>query len=295
MQNDVQDDMQNDVQNKPEMTPIETPAADPAPTTTPISAATPVATVQPAALNYIVVGLVCLVIGGIMGMVIAQRTGSASFDQTEVDAIINRAVATAVAAVPQGGGAVAQQQGLDESTVYTVSIEGDPSIGPADAPITIVEFADFRCGFCRRHFEETFEPLLAAYEGQVRYVFRDFPILSQESLIAALAGECADDQGSFWEFHDRIYSNQNNLTQEAFIGYATDLGLDVETFSACLENQDHLSEVVQDFRDGEALGITGTPTFFINGKPLIGAQPYQQFALRFDAELAGATSSPGTN
>jgi protein-disulfide isomerase len=259
-----------------------------------VTPATPVATVQPATLNYIVVGLVCLVIGAIMGMVIAQRMAAPSaLDDTQVEAIINRAVATAVAAVPQTVDQAAQ--GLNENTVYTVSTEGAPSIGPADAPITIVEFADFRCGYCRRHFEETFQPLLNAYEGSVRYVFRNFPILSQESLVAALAGECADDQGGFWEFHDRAYSNQDLLTREQFILYATEMGLNVDTFTTCLDEQQHMSEVAQDFQEGQVLGVTGTPTFFINGKPLIGAQPYQQFQLRFDAVLAEASSSEGTN
>jgi protein-disulfide isomerase len=225
-----------------------------------------------------------------MGMVIAQRMeSSAGIDQTQVEAIINSAVATAVAAVPQNTAATAQ--GLNENTVYTVSTEGDPFVGPEDAPITIVEFGDFRCGYCRRHFEETFEPLLAAYEGEVRYVFRDYPILSQESLVAALAAECAHDQGAFWEFHDRVYSNQNVLTREQFISYATELGLDTATFTTCLDEQQHLDEVVQDYQDGQTLGVGGTPTFFINGKPLIGAQPYSQFQLRFDAELAAATTS----
>ncbi len=291
------------MQNELNPTPAESPAAaetlTATATTAPppvVNAATPLATVQPATLNYIVVGLVCLVIGAIMGMVLAQRMeSSAGIDQTQVEAIINSAVATAVAAVPQtaAGGTA---QGLNENTVYTVATEGDPFIGPEDAPITIVEFGDFRCGYCRRHFQETFEPLLAAYEGEVRYVFRDFPILSQESLVAALGAECAHDQGAFWEFHDRVYDNQNVLTREQFISYATDLGLDVATFTTCLDEQQHLEEVVQDYQDGQTLGVGGTPTFFINGKPLIGAQPYAQFQLRIDAELAAAsTSSAGTN
>ncbi|MBK8030207.1 MAG: DsbA family protein [Chloroflexi bacterium] len=281
--------MQNDLNPTPNEAPV---IPETAPIPTP---ATPVVTVQPATLNYIVVGLVCLVIGAIMGMVIAQRMeSSAGIDQTQVEAIINSAVATAVAAVPQNTAATAQ--GLNENTVYTVSTEGDPFVGPEDAPITIVEFGDFRCGYCRRHFEETFEPLLAAYEGEVRYVFRDYPILSQESLVAALAAECAHDQGAFWEFHDRVYSNQNVLTREQFISYATELGLDTATFTTCLDEQQHLDEVVQDYQDGQTLGVGGTPTFFINGKPLIGAQPYSQFQLRFDAELAAATTSTaGTN
>jgi len=278
------------VQNELESTPVEvqTPIVEVSPPV--INAATPVATVQPAALNYIVVGMVCLVIGAIMGMVIAQRMGSSTFDQTQVDAIINRAVSTAVASVPQSGGNTAAA-GLNPNTVYTVSTEGDPFIGPEDAPITIVEFADFRCSYCERHFQETFQPLLDAYEGRVRYVFRDYPILSQESLVAALAGECADDQGEFWEFHDRMYSNQQLLTREQFILYATEMELDVAAFTTCLDEQTHLDEVVQDFRDGESLGVTGTPTFFINGKPLIGAQPYTAFQLRFDAELLSAETS----
>ena len=148
------------MQNELNPTPAESPAAaetlTATATTSPppvVNAATPVATVQPATLNYIVVGLVCLVIGAIMGMVLAQRMeSSAGIDQTQVEAIINSAVATAVAAVPQtaAGGTA---QGLNENTVYTVATEGDPLIGPEDAPITIVEFGDFRFGSCRRRFQ----------------------------------------------------------------------------------------------------------------------------------------------
>lgn len=270
--------------------PVETPATV-VETPRPVTPATPVMTIQAPMVNYVVVGLVCLVIGAIMGMIITQRmTPANALDSAQIEAIINQAVAAAVAAAPQGN-AADTAQGLNENTVYTVSTDGDPFVGPADAPVTIVEFGDFRCGYCRRHFEQTFAPLLSAYEGEVRYVFRDYPILSQESLVAALAGECADDQNAFWEFHDRAYSNQDNLTREAFIGYATELGLDTATFTTCLDEQQHMDEVVRDFQEGQALGVGGTPTFFINGKPLVGAQPYQVFQLRIDAALAEATAS----
>ena len=267
---------------------IETEQQTPAPQTTPPpTPTTPVATVQPATVNYIVVGMVCLVIGAIIGMVITQRSSPVS----DVDAIINRAVATAVAAVPRTAAAsVDNDQGLDPSSTYTVSTDGDPFLGPEDAPITIIEFGDFRCGYCKRFHDETFDPLLAQYEGQVRYVFRDYPILSQESLLSAIAGTCAQDQGQFWQFHELMYANQNALNREQFISYATDLGMDVSAFTTCFDEQSHMDEIVQDYQDGQALGITGTPTFFINGTPLIGAQPIEQFQLQFDAVLAAANS-----
>ena len=111
------------------------------------------------------------------------------------------------------------------------------------------------------------------------------PILGQDSLSAALAAGCADDQGAFWPFHDRLYADPTNLTRDAFVQYATDLNLNLDTFTQCYDDQQHRDDVLQDYNDGQALGVGGTPTFFVNGKIFVGAQPYENFAQLIDAEL----------
>ncbi len=252
------------------------------------TAETPVAVVPRATFNYVVIALVFLVIGVVIGAVGYERI--AEQDRLDTEALISRAVSTAVAAVPVGAGAAAA-----EDQPLNISYEGDPYLGPEDAPVVIVEFGDFRCSFCRRFHNETFDPLLQQYEGRIRYVFRDHPTLTDESFPAALAAECADDQGAFWEFRDLLFAAQSPITRETFIQFATDTGLEVDQFAECYDNQTPRDEIVQDFVDAQSAGVTGTPTFFINGTPLIGAQPIERFQLAIDAALAQVDSAEQTS
>lgn len=177
------------------------------------------------------------------------------------------------------------EPGLAASQRYDVSADDDPSIGPPDAPVTIVEFSDFNCPYCRKFHQETFASLMAAYEDQVRFVYRDFPITSAESFVAAQAANCAGRQGEYWAFHDALFSGGMGLGRAAYEGYAGQLGLDVQALGACLDSGEEASEVTSDARAASELGVTGTPTFFINGIPLVGAQPITEFSRVIDAEL----------
>ncbi len=172
-------------------------------------------------------------------------------------------------------------------TRLEVSVDDDPSLGPADAPITIVEFSDFNCPYCEKWHVETFQPLLAAYPDQIRFVYRDFPITSAESLVAAQAAHCADDQDAYWAFHDALLSGGLDLGRQAYEEYATRLGLNVEALLACMDSEKYRDEVEADARYAAGLGASGTPTFFINGLPLVGAQPLAQFQAIIDKELEG--------
>lgn len=238
--------------------------------------------------NYVIIAIVCLVLGVVIGVVGYDRVNTNTAAQ--VDAAVNRALATAVAAMPRGN-TVAVEPTRDPNQRFVVDTEGDPFKGASDAPVTIVEFGDFRCGYCRRFLEQTISPLLDTYGGSVRFVYRDYPILGNDSVSAAFAGECAMQQEKFWEFHDLLYANQDNMTTEAFTQYATDLGMDVEAFTACLDSDETAAMVQRDYEAGQSLGVSGTPTFFINGKMLVGAQPYQAFAQIIDQELALANES----
>jgi protein-disulfide isomerase len=171
-------------------------------------------------------------------------------------------------------------------TRFNVSADDDPARGPADAPITIIEFSDFNCPYCRVWHRQTFGPLLAAYPNQIRLVYRDDPITSQESFVAAQAADCAEEQGAFWPYHDALFSGRYPLGQEAYQKYAEEVGVDGSALVQCVESGRYAAEVENDARDAASLGVTGTPSFFINGIPLVGAQPIERFRQIIDAELS---------
>jgi protein-disulfide isomerase len=166
-----------------------------------------------------------------------------------------------------------------------VSLDDDPSIGPADAPITIVEFSDFNCPYCRKWQQETFPALMASYPGQIHFVYRDFPVTSQESYIAAQAAECAGDQGKYWEFHNALFSGKHGLGTDAYTQYAKEIGIDGQSLLDCISSGKYADEVQADAAYAASLGATGTPTFFINGLPFVGAQPLANFKQVIDSEL----------
>lgn len=172
---------------------------------------------------------------------------------------------------------------------YDVTIDADdPILGDPDAPITIIEFADFQCPFCIRHFQETYPQLVAQYGDQIRFVFKNFPLrtLHPDADSAAQAGECANEQGKFWEYHDLLFGGTLGLGQEAYEGYAEQVGLDLAAFNACLEEGRYAEAVDRDYALGQQTGVSATPTFFVNGIALEGAYPFATFASIIDYELA---------
>jgi protein-disulfide isomerase len=172
-----------------------------------------------------------------------------------------------------------------DDTRFEVSADDDAFLGPADAPVTIVEFSDFACGYCRRFHTDTFGELMAAYPGKVRFVYRDFPILSEESFNAAMAAECAADQGDYWGFHHALLEGEGGLGMSRYTAIAASLGMDAAALETCITSNRYSAEVASDRKAGAAAGVTGTPAFFINGLPLFGAQPLSQFRAVIDAEL----------
>ncbi len=199
-----------------------------------------------------------------------------------------------------GGGSVVVAQGTPtmEPTPKPVTIDvGDnPAKGPADAKVTIVEFSDFQCPYCASFAEETLPQILANYGDKVRFVFMNLPLTSihENAEKAAEAGECANEQGAFWQFHDIMFQNQDNLTVDDLKGYAAQLQLDTAKFNDCLDSGRMVDAVQADLETGQKAatdaGLTrfGTPAFFINGVNLAGAQPYEVFKAAIDAALAEA-------
>jgi protein-disulfide isomerase len=163
----------------------------------------------------------------------------------------------------------------------------DPALGPADAPITIVEFSDFSCPFCRQWHQEVSQELFDAYPGQIRFVYKDFPIVQggRAGFLAAQAAHCAGEQGAYWEYHDALFSGDYALDSPGVSQITEDLGLDLERFKECMTEARYADEVRDDFEYGVSLGVSSTPTFFINGTPLVGAQPLARFMDVIDAAL----------
>jgi protein-disulfide isomerase len=172
---------------------------------------------------------------------------------------------------------------------YDIPIEGNPILGAIDAPITIVEFSDYECPFCRRWHLEVFPLIRQAYPDQVRFVFRDFPLTSihPNAVPAAEAASCANEQGKFWEFNEALFSMQFGLDSEAYLAYGEMLGLEMPSFSECLSSGRYRDEVLADLKWASDLGVRSTPTFFLNGIALVGAQPFEFFKQVIDKELAG--------
>ena len=169
-----------------------------------------------------------------------------------------------------------------------VSVGDDSMLGNKDAKVAIIEFSDYQCPYCKRFHTEAFEQLKKGYidTGKVSFVYRDFPLsFHQNSQKASESAECADEQGKFWEMHNAIFENQDNIAVSDLKKYAKDLGLDTNKFNDCMDLGRMEKEVKKDFADGSAAGVTGTPTFFINGKMLVGAQPYSAFKQIIDPLL----------
>ena len=163
----------------------------------------------------------------------------------------------------------------------------DPSLGAASAPVTIVEFSDFQCPFCQRA-APTLKQIRAQYGDKVRVVWKDFPLtqIHPQAFKAAEAGHCAAEQGKFWELHDQMFGNQAALQPDSLKKYAADMGMDAAKFNACLDSSKYAERVRDGVAAGTRLGVNSTPTVYINGRMLTGAQPYDTFAAIIDEELA---------
>lgn len=165
---------------------------------------------------------------------------------------------------------------------------GNPALGSSNAPVTIIAFTDYECPFCSRA-EDTMVKILETYKDKVRVVVRDFPLdFHQNAQKAHEAAGCALEQGKFAAMHEKLFKNQRALQVPQLKQYAEQIGLDAAKFAECLDSGKRASEVSQDLADGSAVGVTGTPAFFVNGQLLSGALPFEDFAKVIDAELERA-------
>lgn len=182
--------------------------------------------------------------------------------------------------------------------VSEASIDNDPILGDKNAPVTLIEFSDYQCPFCGRFYRETLPKIKKDYieKGKVRYVFRDFPILSlhPQAQKGAEAAQCAGDQNQYWEMHDLLFENQRAMSIEDLKGYAKKLGLNMQSFKKCLDEEKYANEVRKDMQEGQTAGVQGTPSFvlgittkdgMIKGVFIRGAQPYQAFKMAIESLL----------
>lgn len=190
----------------------------------------------------------------------------------------------------QAGGPVVEAPVTQQPqfTRYDIPSDGFPSVGPTDAPITIVEFSDYQCPYCRRWHAQVYQPLLAAYPGKIRFVYRNLPLTSihPDALAAAEAAMCAGDQGVYWQYHEKLFDG-DSLGSSIYTQYAQELGLDMNSFEACMTDRKYKDAVITDSAFAINLGVSSTPTFFINGLAVVGAQPLDVFKQVIDKELAG--------
>lgn len=174
--------------------------------------------------------------------------------------------------------------------VVKVATTGRPALGPRDAKVTVVEFLDYECPFCGAFFRTTYPSVERHYGSEIRFVVRNFPLTTIHPYAekAAEAAECARLQGRFWPYHDWLFRHQSALTVRDLKRDAVRLGLDAARFDTCLDSGREVGEIRRDTAAGRAAGVSGTPTFFVNGLRVVGAVPYATMAADIDAALHGA-------
>jgi protein-disulfide isomerase len=190
-----------------------------------------------------------------------------------------------LAELRKGGPAVSLL--LDAPRVQVDVAATDPALGGASAPVTLVEFSDFQCPFCQR-VEPTLKQIRDKYGDKVRIVWKDFPLtqIHPQAFKASEAAHCAGDQGKFWEYHDRLFANQQALQLTDLKAHAAALGLNAATFDACLDGSKYAERVRDGVAAGSRLGVNSTPTSYVNGRMLSGSLPFEAFSAVIDEELA---------
>lgn len=183
--------------------------------------------------------------------------------------------------------AVAPLNATDPTPTDPAPMNAAPSLGPETAPITIIEYADFGCPSCWAWYKQgVLNELRDRYGDQIRFVWRDFPVITLRSPKAAEAGQCAHEQGKFWEFHDSVYEHEGAIEASDLKAYATEIGLNMDQFNDCVTSRRYRDRVNAEQHESFGRGLRGTPAFFVNGQPLIGPQRLSIFEDLIDPILA---------
>jgi protein-disulfide isomerase len=202
---------------------------------------------------------------------------------------------TGGAAIAPTAGAPTQPEAPNPEDVKKKLTVGHlPAKGNPNAKVTIVEFSDFECPFCANFHKDAWPQIVKEYidTGKVKFYYRHFPLqFHPKAVPLAQVTECANDQGKFWEMHEKIFTENTagtlaTATDDTYKGWAGELGLDTNKFNSCYDSKAHQKEIDEDTAAGSEVGVSGTPTFYINGVQLVGAQPFAAFKAAIDAELA---------
>jgi len=234
--------------------------------------------------------LALVVIGGLVavaGWFVARRGGRGTVSQASPPAVVQPTSMPTPSSMERG---------------THVTAEGDPAIGSAAAPITIVEYADYQCSNCRQFAEEVLPWLKRTWmaQGAVRVVFRDFAVKGAESVLAAEAAHCAGEQGRYWSFHDALFAaqsgeNEGTFKRDRLVALAGQVGLDADALGACVDANRHRARVAAATQAALGQGFAGTPTFLVNGHKTQGAIPTDRwdelFKIFFSEEFARATAT----
>jgi protein-disulfide isomerase len=228
-------------------------------------------------IYYLLTAIMFFVAGLIVGWVGSQTTVNGTVNETRnmvatLSISIDNLPKNIAASVPQ----VAAQPTETAVPRQTIDLGDAPSWGPADAKVTVVEFSDFQCPYCGMFYQQTYPLLKKNYGDKIRFVFKNFPLsLHPDAMPAALAAECANEQGKFWEYHDVLFENQQNLNRDGFLKYASQVGVsDIPKFTQCYDSQKYKDKIQADMDAGVRYFVAGTPTFYFNGYYAAGARQY---------------------
>jgi protein-disulfide isomerase len=245
--------------------------------------------------STIAVGLAMLLVGLLAGFLLRPLVPVAQFAAQPPRALSDQGAQPAPTVTGGPIAAAEATQAAEQAATLMQAVVGQTRHfrGSADAPVTLIEFSDFQCPYCGRFAVETFPAIDDAYiaSGQVRVGYQHFAFLGDESRWAAEAAECAGEQQAFWEYHDLLFTSQSGENQGAFSKdnlktFAQSLGLDAQVFNGCLESGRYAGLVAGETQAAQQLGVRSTPTFLVNGRPVLGAQPFDVFAEYIDAALA---------
>jgi len=190
----------------------------------------------------------------------------------------------------------APAQPIKRDEIFAYLAKNGPKRGTDKAPVTLIEFSDFQCSFCRKFWQTTLPLLDKKYisTGKVKFIYRHFAVLGKPSELAAQAVECAGEQAKFWEYHDKLFASAGSplaFTDGKLKGYAKELGFKSQAFNQCLDSGKQLKKVEGETAIGALLGARGTPAFFLNGQMLVGAQPFEVFESLIEEKLKKLASS----
>ena len=210
-----------------------------------------------------------------------------------VIALVVVAVSAFAILVPESRGVTAQSQSSQPVSMNPDEVSLDKSVGPADAPVVVVEYADFQCPYCKQFADSTERQVKENYvdAGQVRFVFRHLAFIGSESLWAAQAAECANEQDRFWDYHDKLFAEQGGenvgaFSQDNLKRFAAELGLDTLQFNECLDSNEYQTKVEQEVAQAQRLGIRSTPSVFVNGQLIENASNYQVLQTAIERALS---------